>query len=197
VKSLPPRPSGYPRHRELFPRFTGLPFDPVTPGLVAADLTITQVLNPERAARILAQTAYDPAAPTLATVIERLIAAVFDDKPANPYEALVNTAVERALVDRLMTLAGQAPMPQVRAVATDRLRRLRARAQAATAGDIANARLIADDIARFLDRPMEPAKPLPLPAIPPGAPIGSAEEDWCGPASGEMRRDSFFPPLVR
>ncbi len=59
LEKLPPRPSGYPRHRELFPRYTGLPFDPVTPGLVAADLTIQFVLAPERAARLVAQHARD------------------------------------------------------------------------------------------------------------------------------------------
>ena len=37
LTGLAPRPSGYDMHRELFPRYTGLPFDPVTPGLTAAD----------------------------------------------------------------------------------------------------------------------------------------------------------------
>jgi hypothetical protein len=108
---------------------------------------------------------------------------------------LVNAAVRRALADRLMTLAGQAPMPQVRAVATDRLRRLRARVQAAPAD--ANAQLIAADITRFLDRPMEPVKPFAAPEVPPGAPIGSLEEEWCSAAASEARRGTFFPPLLR
>ena len=33
LAALAPRPAGYEMHRELFPRYTGLPFDPVTPGL--------------------------------------------------------------------------------------------------------------------------------------------------------------------
>jgi hypothetical protein len=196
LDKLAPRPSGYQRHRELFPRYTGLPFDPVTPGLVAADLTITFVLNPERAARLVSQQAYDPSLPSLGTVIDRLIAAAFDDKPAGVYETLVNRAVERALVDRLITLAGQAPMPQVRAVASASLRRLQARAQAFTGVDTANAQLIAADIKRFLERPMEPARPLAAPEVPPGAPIGSMEEDWCGMAARDGRH-AFFAPLVR
>ena len=195
LEKLAPRPSGYQRHRELFPRYTGLPFDPVTPGLVAADLTITFVLNPERAARLVSQQAYDPSLPSLGTVIDRLIAAAFDDKPTNMYETLVNRAVERALVDRLMTLAGQAPMPQVRAVASASLRRLQARAQAFTGADTANAQLIAADIKRFLDRPMEPARPIAAPDVPPGAPIGSVEEDWCGMADRDGRL-AFFAPLL-
>jgi hypothetical protein len=182
LDKIAPRPSGYQRHRELFPRYTGLPFDPVTPGLVAADLTITFALNPERAARLVSQQAYDPSLPSLGDVIDRLIAATFEDKPANAYEALVNRAVERALVDRLMTLAGQAPMPQVRATASAGLRRLQSRMQSPStaAAEAAHAQLIAADIKRFLERPMEPAKPITAPEIPPGAPIGSLEEDWCG-----------------
>jgi hypothetical protein len=198
LDKLAPRPSGYQRHRELFPRYTGLPFDPVAPGLVAADLTITFALNPERASRLVSQQAYDPSLPSLGDVIDRLVSATFDDKPANEYEAIVNRAVERALVDRLMTLAGQAPMPQVRAVASASLRRLQSRApaQPASGADAAHAQLIAADIKRFLERPMEPVKPIASPEIPPGAPIGSFDEDWCGM---EMRggRSSFFPPLVR
>ena len=197
LDKLAPRPSGYQRHRELFPRYTGLPFDPVTPGLVAADLTITFVLNPERAARLATQQAYDPSLPSLASVVDRLIAAAFDDKPANAYETIVNRAVERALVDRLMTLAAQAPMPQVRAVATASLRRLQSRAQAFTGTDTANAQLIAADIKRFLERPMEAARPIPAPDVPPGAPIGSLEEDWCSVPANTSGGSRFFPPLVR
>ena len=50
---LAPRPAGFDMHRELFPRYTGLPFDPVTPGLTAADVTLTAVLDPARAARLI------------------------------------------------------------------------------------------------------------------------------------------------
>jgi hypothetical protein len=192
VKVLAPRPSGYQRHRELFPRYTGLPFDPITPGLVAADLTITFVLQPERAARLVAQEALEPSLPGLGTVIDRLIAAAFDAKTATAYEAEVNRAVRRALVDRLMVLAGQAPMPQVRAIASARLRALQTRMQGGVAN--AHAQLVAADIKRFLERPMEPVRPIPAPEVPPGAPIGSLDEDWCGLAT--PARPSFYPPLL-
>ncbi len=193
LKVMAPRPSGYQRHRELFPRYTGLPFDPITPGLVAADLAITFALQPERAARLVTQEALDPSLPGLGTVIDRLIAAAFDEKPGTPYEAEVNRAVRRALVERLIVLAGGAPMPQVRAIASGRLRALQTRVQ----GGVGNphAQLIAADIKRFLERPMEPARPIALPEVPPGAPIGSAEEDWCGMA--DAARPAFYPPLVK
>jgi hypothetical protein len=192
LKVMAPRPSGFQRHRELFPRYTGLPFDPITPGLIAADQTITFVLQPERAARLVAQEALDPSLPGLGTVIDQLVTAAFDAKPATPYEAEVNRSVRRALVDRLMVLSGQAPMPQVRAIASGRLRAVQTRMQGGVAN--AHAQLIAADIKRFLERPMEPVRPIPLPEAPPGAPIGSLEEDWCGMAS--RARSSFYPPLL-
>jgi hypothetical protein len=190
-------------HRELFPRYTGLPFDPVTPGLAAADLTLTQVLDPARAARLTSQSAYDPTLPSFGTVLDRIVAAIFDDRPAGAYAAEVHRAVARGLVDRLMTLAGEAPMPQVRAVATSRLRRIAARLKAAPAvtdAQAAHAQLVQADIARFLDRPFPQARPSTPPAVPPGAPIGSGawssvDDGWCT-LRPTGRPAAFFPPLV-
>jgi hypothetical protein len=41
---------------------------------------------------------------------------------------------------------------------------------------------------------MEPVRPIPPPDVPPGAPIGSLDEDWCGLATPS--RPAFYPPLV-
>jgi hypothetical protein len=189
---LAPRPSGYDAHRELFPRYTGLPFDPVTPGLTAADVTLAAVLDPERAARLVSQAAYDPALPSFGDVLDRLTIAIVQDRAATAYAAEVNRAVARAFVDRLMSLAAEAPMPQVRAIATSRLRRLAARlkvAPALTDAQAAHDQLLQADIARFLARPHPQIKPGEPPTVPPGAPIGAAAagqgiwgsvDEWCG-----------------
>jgi len=207
LAALAPRPSGYDMHRELFPRYTGLPFDPVTPGLTAADVTLTAVLDPSRAARLVSQAAYDATLPSFGDVLDRLTIAIFDDRPADAYAAEVNRAVARAFVDRLITLASDAPMPQVRAIATSRLRRIATRLKAVVAaGDAqaAHGQLIQADIARFLARPYPQAKPEAPPAAPPGAPIGSAasrdaawgssDDDWCAMRSGSGT--PFFPLLL-
>jgi hypothetical protein len=203
---LPPRPDDYGMHRELFPRYTGLPFDPVTPGLAAADVTLTAVLDPARAARLVSQSAYDATLPSFGDVVDRLIAAILDERPAGAYAAEVHRAVSRALVERLITLAGDAPMPQVRAIATSRLRRIAARLKAAppTVGDAqaAHGQLIQADIARFLERPYPQAKPATPATVPPGAPIGgvgsawgATDDAWCG-LSPARERAPFFAPLV-
>jgi hypothetical protein len=50
---LPPTPPGYPRTQESFPSHTGLTFDPVAAAESAADLTLTVLLDPARASRLI------------------------------------------------------------------------------------------------------------------------------------------------
>jgi hypothetical protein len=179
---IPPRPPGYGMHRELFPRTTGQGFDPITPGAIAADVTIGFVLQLDRAARMVAQHAVDPSLPGLEEVIDRLTSATFDAPTASPYEAEVRRATERVLVDRVTWLAQASPNNQVRAVASIKLQRLGERLRAATANndaDLASHTLLAADIKRFLERPAaEGARIIAPPPAPPGAPIGDLGQHW-------------------
>lgn len=182
LDSIPPRPAGWGVHRELFPRTTGEGFDPVSPGAIAADVTIGFVFQADRAARMVAQHAVDPSLPGLAEVIDHFTRATFDAATASPYEAEVRRAVERVLVDRLSGLAAAAQNAQVRAVASLKLQRLGARLQAGNAAadeaDAAHRALLAADIRRFLERPAATAVMLPVAPSPPGAPIGDAGRQW-------------------
>ena len=178
---IPPRPPGYGMHRELFPRTTGDTFDPLSPATIAADVTIGFVLQLDRAARMVAQHAVDPAAPGLEFVIDRLTAATFDAPAATGYEAAVRRAEERVLVDRVMWLATASPNNEVRSIASMKLSKLATRARTAvskTEADAAHRTLLAADIKRFLERPAEEMKVIPAPDAPPGAPIGEAPLDW-------------------
>jgi hypothetical protein len=190
LKKIPPRPSGYGRSRELFPRYTGLMFDAVSPAVAAASHVVGTLLTNDRAARLVEQKAIDPALPGLGDVVDALLAASFGATARTPYESEVKRAVERVVVDELMDLAGSAPMSQVRAVATLKLQRrgMESGRVAAAAlanggdgneGDVAQANLIAADINRFLTRPANPvATRFPSPAAPPGAPIGEPAMEW-------------------
>ena len=145
-------------HRELFPRTTGDTFDPLSPATVAADVTIGFTLQLDRASRMVAQHAVDPRMPGLEDVIDRLTSATWDAPTANSYEAAVRRAEERVLVDRLMWLAASSPNGQVRAIASYKLSKLMARAKTAvnkTELDTAQRQLLAADIKRFLDRPLD------------------------------------------
>jgi hypothetical protein len=182
LAAIPPRPSGYPPHRELFPRYTGAVFDAVSPAVVAADHTVSQLLDPERAARLVEQQALDPSLPGLDDVLDRLVAATAQAATSSAYEAEIARAVERVVVERLMSLAASARMPQVRALATDALERRAQTAETAAAGHLgaAHEKLLQQDIWRFLARPVATASLPSSPAIPPGPPIGEPDPDYLG-----------------
>ncbi len=53
IKLIPPRPSGYDYHRELFNRRTGLSFDPLAAAETAADFPLSFLFNTERLDRMV------------------------------------------------------------------------------------------------------------------------------------------------
>jgi hypothetical protein len=178
LAKIPPRPSGFPEHRELFDKLTDPVFDAITPAAAAADMVAQLVLNPERAARLVQQHALDPSQPGLAEVIDSALT-VGKPEPEDPYQAAVGRAVQRVMVERLMWLAQTARSSEVKAIAT-----LKLRAYLAQLPDVNTAQLVgsaegtahvmalAADVRRFLERPWDP-QALPRPFTPPpGMPIG-------------------------
>ena len=195
IAAIPPRPQGYGPHRELFPRYTGGVFDAVSPAVVAADHTVAQMLEPERAARLVQQKALDSSLPGLDDVLDRLLSATSQAVTASSYEGEIARVVDRVVTDRLMGLAANARMPQVRALATAALERRahsaevyadKIKAEGGTGPDAvawvgaAAERQLAQDIRRFLTRPAAAASTPWTPAIPPGPPIGEPDPDYLG-----------------
>jgi len=180
VDRLPPRPSGWGRHREMFPRWTGSTFDVITPAVVAAELTVGNILDNSKAARLVEQNAVDPSLPGLGEVLDRLIDAVADAPAANPYQAEIRRAVERVALARVMGIAANADMPQARALAMQRVRARQTELAAAGSGtdaQAAHAALLAEEMERFIEDPEGYAFPS-APSAPPGAPIGEPAMRW-------------------
>ena len=177
----------------MFARYTGDGFDPISPAAIAADVTIGFALRAGRGRRVSSRST--PWIPTPAgTRRGHRTAAqshVRRATAANPYEQEIRRAEARALVERLMWLAGGAPMPQVRAVA---YRRAGADAEATgfdrrRDSDKAAQALMAADIKRFLERPAAPIKAPETFTAPPGAPIGGdSGNDWLASRSGTAGR---------
>lgn len=183
LEALPPRPPGFGRSRELFPRYTGPAFDAITPAVVAADHSVSQMLEPRRAARLLQQHVIDPSLPGLDEVLSSLAPVGAPSANDSPYHAEIRRAVARVIVDRIMALAGGASMPQVRAVATLHLTEMRAHAHEAAGVEADPAQkafltLLASDVGRFLQRPAEAYGSPSTPGAPPGAPIGEPAMNW-------------------
>ncbi|HTL06005.1 MAG TPA: zinc-dependent metalloprotease [Gemmatimonadales bacterium] len=178
LAKLPPRPSGFPEHRELFDKVTAPVFDALSPGAAAADMVVQLVFNPERAARLVQQHALDPAQPGLAEVIDSALA-VGKPEPEDSYQAALGRVVQRIVLERLMWLAQTARSSEVKAIATLKLRATLAQLPevnvtqlVGAAEGTAHVMALAADIRRFLERPWDPqALPRTFTA-PPGMPIG-------------------------
>lgn len=169
LKLMPPRPPGYPRTRETFPAHTGLTFDPLAGAEAAADLTVSLILNPQRAARLLQYHAENPANPGLEEVVQTLVNATWHGKPRSGLEAEVAKTVNYVVLTRLIGLAvdDSAP-PQVRSIASAAIQRLKPAATDAYAVEL---------IAKFERNPKELELPK-LAEAPPGQPIGEDCSSW-------------------
>jgi len=178
LAKIPPRPSGFDRHRELFENVTQPVFDAISPAAAAADMVAQLLLNPERSARLVQQHALDASQPGLAEVVDSALG-IARVEPEDTYLAAISRAVQRVMVDRLMWLAQTAKSPEVKAISQMKLKHFLVQlpevstAQLAGAAEgTAHVMQLASDIRRFLERPWDP-QVLPRPFTPPpGMPIG-------------------------
>jgi predicted Zn-dependent protease len=178
LRLIPPTAYGYSSGRsETFSKRTSPIFDPIGAAEISADMAVSGLLEPNRAARLITFNARDKANPHFREVVDALIKATWKTPvSANANQALIQRAIQSLTVTRLMDLAANSnAQSQVRATATEALRTLQAGLKRTpAAGDIAaHHRATFDDIERFLTRPDAPRKQTtPLPN-PPGDPIGA------------------------
>jgi len=173
---IPPIATGYEGGTaEYFSRRSDPAFDPLAAATIAADLSLTALLDPNRAARLIQFHAENPANPDLKEVIDAIIAATWKAPVAtSAYHRAIQRSVQGATVQKLISLAGdESASPLVRAEANGALRGLNSMLKGPAAAD-AHRRATQEEIERFLNRPdaVRPSsRPLPTP---PGDPIGSA-----------------------
>jgi len=179
LKLMTPRAFGFdmPEPREF--RSAAAPaFDQIGVARTAATSAVRALLNPARAARVVAFSARDAANPSLGEVVNRIVVRTWGT-PASAGDAALRRVSERVVLDELVRLAADpAATPDVRAGAEFGLRQIASIARTRTAGtrdESAHRALASADIERFLARRDAPTlrnEPLPPP---PGTPIGSRE----------------------
>nr|MDQ3013813.1 zinc-dependent metalloprotease [Acidobacteriota bacterium] len=176
LELIPPIATGFAGSTaEYFSRRTGPSFDPLAAATIATDLSLSALLDPNRAARLIQFHGENPANPDLKEVIDAIIAAVWKaPAAANAYQRAVQRTVQSTTVQKLISLAGDETVsPLVRAEASGTLRGLNTMLKATVATD-AHRRAAQEEIERFLTRPdavRQPSRSLP---VPPGDPIGNA-----------------------
>ncbi|WP_435005537.1 zinc-dependent metalloprotease [Tundrisphaera lichenicola] len=162
---------------ERFEKRTGPTFDPIGASTIAADLAVSALLQPERAARLVEFHANNPDNVGFGEVLDALIARTFGPREPDPRVAAIQSAVRFLVVERLMELASDdSATPQVRAQANLALIASIVKKLGGLAGDEdsrVDAQALQMEIARFRNRPdatHQRTEPL---TAPPGDPIGS------------------------
>jgi len=177
VRIIPPRPLGYPRHRELFTGRTGLTFDPLAPAEAVANQVLGLLLNPQRAARLIEHHAENASMPDLGEVIDRIISATWKSKRGSGMNAEIQRVVDNVALYHLFQLSStSSAAPQARAVATmkiDGLKNWMQQQIKRTRDEDQRAHLMfaVSQIETFQKDPKELKFPKPAEA-PPGQPIG-------------------------
>ena len=176
---IPPRPPGYPQHRELFTGHTGLTFDPYTPAAVVAGLVLGLLVHPERAARMTYQADFDPKLPDFEEILEVASSHTWGRSvPSDPYAAELQRVAQQVWIDELVGLASNLrAAPAVRVMTTQKLREIHAWLQenpgrARDEETLAHRAMVFDQIDRYLLREYRQGEsPQPI-TVPPGSPIG-------------------------
>jgi hypothetical protein len=127
---LPPRAFGFGGGTaEYFSRRTSPDFDPIGAATIAADMAISGLLNPQRAARLTQFHALDATNPDFSEVLAALISQTWNSKqPVDAFQAAIGMAVGSVVVTRIMELAANAEADaQVRSQAMESLRNLQSK----------------------------------------------------------------------
>src|SRR5262249_38194815 len=142
----------------------------------AADLAISSLLEPHRAARLIDFHARDSQYPGFQEVVDALITRTWKAvAPKDGYGAEIQRAVQNLAVSEMTDLAANSqPSPEVRSVAAEGLRGLRAFLKPPEARRLPSGHVVGavEEIDRFLNRPDETHKQTKPLETPPGDPIG-------------------------
>ena len=179
LKELAPPAFGYDKNPDYaFKSNTSPAFDELGAARTLATMIVKGILNPARAARLVAFAGRQEAPLTLDEVVESLLDATWHQRwETDARMAALQRVAQRAVLDRLLELAADDDVTvEVRAVAewavADLLDDIKDQENPHPLGE-ALRQLAERDITRFLNRPAEETEPSEALEPPPGSPIGS------------------------
>jgi hypothetical protein len=105
IQKIPPRPTGYPETIEIFRGHTGPTFDPIAAAEAAADNTLSYLLNPERAARLIEFQSRSESQPGLLAVLDSLLSKTWKAPLQPGYKGELQILVDNLVLKRLLALA--------------------------------------------------------------------------------------------
>jgi hypothetical protein len=102
---FPPRAFGYGRTRESFASKTGVAFDPLSAASTASEMTLSLLLHPQRANRLIQQKSLDTNQLSLDEVLQALIDHSFKNTPKDQYIAETQHMINVNVLKYIMNLA--------------------------------------------------------------------------------------------
>lgn len=177
LELIPPQPAGYPRHRELFPAYTGLTLDPMSLAESSVAHTFSLMMHPERLARVHLQHLYDAEQYSLTDYLYVIGQKINSLKATAASGRALIQLVERQYLLQLLALAGDRKIqPQVAAAALLAISNIDSQSRAVldkpAPGDITAHHLYLVHLIReFQSKPGSFQLP-EVKSMPPGAPIG-------------------------
>ncbi|EON77493.1 hypothetical protein ADIS_2023 [Lunatimonas lonarensis] len=186
VSLIPPRPYGFPANsREIFNRNTGLVFDILSPAEIAAHHTLSLLLHPERASRLVNQHAWDSSLPGLHQVLDQLISLTWKAPVKNGYEGEIQRVVAKLVLQHLLALSMDSDASsQARAIAMLKVGELQKAIKTQSTSNIhqmAHNQYCLAMLDGFFANPQEKVTILTPMAAPAGAPIGTTVQNWLEP----------------
>ena len=167
---FPPRAFGYSRGRESFKSNTDVAFDAFGAPATASDLTLSLLLHPARAERLIQQHSLNKDLPGLSMVLDELISETIKNVKGNSYESAVQNTINFVVFKHLLNLAvNQKSTPMVRSVVNAKIDEL-ANWLKGKNDPVSNE--MYRNIERFREKPEEFKLEINIPKIPDGSPIG-------------------------
>ena len=183
VALIPPRALYYQRGRETIKSRTGVTFDPIAPAETAADMSMSLLLRPERASRLVEYHARNAAQPSLGFLLNKVTDASIKSASIPGLAGEVRRAVNNVVLLNFMGLAASTRAnTQARAMTAEHLANLQTwldKKSSATKDEEekAHLRYLSSQIEKFNDNPE--AFELKNPLTPPdGSPIGT-DLEYC------------------
>lgn len=113
ISKIPPRPSGYPESVENFTGYTGSTFDPIAAAESAASTTLSYLLDPERAARLIEYGSRDSKQPGFMPIVDKLFEKTWKAPLPAGYKGELQTTVNNQVVKYLLELAANSSASEI------------------------------------------------------------------------------------
>jgi hypothetical protein len=178
LRLIPPRPPGFPKSRETFPTSTDKIFEPFGAARSAAALTLDVLLEPSRAARLIATSARNATSPGFIELTDDLLDISWFAPRQSGLDGEIQRTTNSLVLERLLMLVMNSDADvQVRAIALDTIERLDSWLASRVSSESdsnwrAHYRFARFNIERMRSDPASVEQLTPV-GVPPGSPIGT------------------------